>query len=135
MTNQEPEQEITPFAHLVLMLSSSAMQQMQGLIQSGEGDLEQAQAVIDILDDLATKTRGNLSKEESRLIQDSLTALKMAFVQVSDKAGQAKPATASEPKEAEQKESAPAAEIKTAPASPKAKGNGEAVPHYHKSYG
>ena len=133
MTNQEPEQEITPFAHLVLMLSSSAMQQMQGLIQSGEGDLEQAQAVIDILDDLETKTRGNLSKEESRLIKDSLTALKMAFVQVSDKASQPKAAAAA--KEEGEKESAPAAEIKAAPASPKEKGNGEAVPHYHKSYG
>jgi Domain of unknown function (DUF1844) len=43
-------------------------------------DLEQARAAIDLLLLLRDKTRGNLSEEESRLLEDMLYDLQMRFV-------------------------------------------------------
>src|ERR1700689_1034795 len=47
-----------------------------------EGDLPSARHAIDMLAMLAEKTRGNLSMEEQRLIENSLTELRFRFVQV-----------------------------------------------------
>lgn len=44
-------------------------------------DLEAAKVFIDQLEMLAAKTKGNLSKEEDRLLQQSLAGLRMAFVE------------------------------------------------------
>src|ERR1043165_8666953 len=44
-------------------------------------DLETAQFFIAQLEMLAVKTRGNLEKEEERLLKQSLTGLRMAFVE------------------------------------------------------
>jgi hypothetical protein len=51
--------------------------------ESGEviRDLETAQFFIAQLEMLAIKTRGNLDKEEERLLKQSLTGLRMAFVE------------------------------------------------------
>jgi len=48
-------------------------------------DLEAAQLFIDQLEMLAVKTRGNLQKEEERLLQQSLMTLRMAFVEAVEK--------------------------------------------------
>lgn len=45
-----------------------------------EKDLAQAQYSIDMLDMLKVKTQGNLSDEESRLLDSILTNLKLNFV-------------------------------------------------------
>lgn len=50
-------------------------------------DLEAAQMFIDQLEMLAVKTRGNLSHEEDRLLQQGLMMLRMEFVQTVKKAG------------------------------------------------
>src|ERR1700729_2076569 len=49
-----------------------------------EPDLRAARHTIDMLAMLADKTRGNLSMEEQRLIENSLTELRFRFVQVSE---------------------------------------------------
>jgi len=75
------------FVHLVTMLSMSAMQQMGKIINPMTGktemNLEAAQATIDMLDMLAAKTRNNLDADEERLMKDTLSALKMNFVETS----------------------------------------------------
>jgi hypothetical protein len=55
-------------------------------------DLAAARHAIDMLAMLAEKTRGNLSLEEQRLLENSLTELRFRYVQVSEKAP--KPANA-----------------------------------------
>jgi hypothetical protein len=60
-----------------------------GLLKLGEEkdqapDLPAARHAIDMLAMLAEKTRGNLSVEEQRLIENSLTELRFRFVQVSE---------------------------------------------------
>lgn len=49
-------------------------------------DLEHAQMVIDQLEMLEAKTRGNLSEAEATLLKRSLTNLRMAFVEAVEKA-------------------------------------------------
>lgn len=55
-----------------------------------EPDLPSARHAIDMLAMLADKTKGNLSIEEQRLIENSLTELRFRFVQVSGKAAKQK---------------------------------------------
>lgn len=49
-----------------------------------EPDLEMARHGIDLLGVLEEKTRGNLSLEEQRLLENSLTELRFRFIQASD---------------------------------------------------
>src|SRR5947208_6832 len=55
--------------------------------ESGERitDLDAARMFIDQLEMLAVKTKGNLTKEEDRLLQQSLTHVRLAFVEVVEK--------------------------------------------------
>jgi hypothetical protein len=83
------------FSFLVLSLRAQAEIQL-GLMHFGpeekpEPDLPIARHTIDMLGVLLEKTKGNLSLEEQRLLENSLTELRFRFVQVSDEA--AKPAT------------------------------------------
>ncbi|MBI2570043.1 MAG: DUF1844 domain-containing protein [Candidatus Schekmanbacteria bacterium] len=45
-----------------------------------ERDLGHAEETIDLLDALREKTRGNLTREESSLLDSSITTLRLAFV-------------------------------------------------------
>jgi hypothetical protein len=68
-----------------------------GLLQFGEEkqdgpNLPAARHAIDLLAMLADKTRGNLSLEEQRLMENSLTELRFRFIQVSDSKAAAGPA-------------------------------------------
>ena len=73
------------FTQLVLMLSGSALQQMGKLIdpqsKTAHVNLEGAQATIDLLDMIEAKTKGNLDKDEERMLRDTLMSLKMNFVE------------------------------------------------------
>jgi hypothetical protein len=65
-----------------------------GLLKMGDEaddapDLPAARHAIDMLGMLAEKTRGNLSLEEQRLIENSLTELRFRFVQVSESSAKA----------------------------------------------
>jgi hypothetical protein len=81
------------FEFLVFSLKMQAEMRM-GLLKLGEGmdeepDLPAARHAIDMLGMLAEKTRGNLSVEEQRLIENSLTELQFRFVQVSESGAKA----------------------------------------------
>lgn len=76
------------FEFLVLSLRAQAEMQL-GLVSFGderaEADLDLAKHSIDMLGVLAEKTRGNLSLEEQRLLENSLTELRFRYVQAAGK--------------------------------------------------
>ncbi|PYT15246.1 MAG: DUF1844 domain-containing protein [Acidobacteria bacterium] len=79
------------FEFLIFSLKTQAEMQL-GLVNFGEEkhaepDLPAARHAIDMLAMLADKTRGNLSLEENRLIENALTELRFRYVQVSEQAG------------------------------------------------
>jgi len=76
------------FEFLVFSLKTQAEVRL-GLLAFGEEkqekpDLAGARHAIDLLAMIFEKTRGNLSLEEQRLIENSLTELRFRFVQVSE---------------------------------------------------
>ena len=77
--------------HFVQLISGIATEAMMclGVIPMPNGqtgvDLDHAQAVIDTLDALEKKTKGNLSQQEEELLKQALQELKMAFVKLSGK--------------------------------------------------
>lgn len=87
------------FEFLVFSLKTQAELRL-GLLSFGEGEAEKeepdlagARHAIDMLAMLADKTRGNLSIEEQRLIENSLTELRFRYVQVSESADKNKAAS------------------------------------------
>jgi hypothetical protein len=81
------------FEFLVFSLKTQAEMRL-GLLRFEEGhedppDLPAARHAIDLLAVIADKTRGNLSLEEQRLIENSLTELRFRFVQISETAAKA----------------------------------------------
>ena|SRR5579875_3829669 len=81
-----------PPADFSFLLESILMQAQihLGLIDIGEKDERQepnlplARHSIDLLGVLQEKTRGNLTTEEQRLLENGLTELRFRFVQVAD---------------------------------------------------
>ena len=79
-----------PASFSFIVLSLRAQTEMQlGLMHFGEEekpqpDLQLARHTIDLMAILMEKTKGNLSLEEHRLLENSLTELRFRFVQVSD---------------------------------------------------
>ena len=72
------------FASLVLTLHAAAMQHL-GKVKNPVSDtidrnLEQAQMVIDLLDMLTAKTKGNLGTEESSMLNRTIQELKLNYV-------------------------------------------------------
>ena len=89
-TQQDFRMPLPPASFTFLVLSMRAQAEMQlGMMNFGqeekvEPDLDFARHTIDLLSVLAEKTKGNLSLEEQRLIENSLTELRFRYVQVSD---------------------------------------------------
>ena len=123
----------TLFFEFVIMLSTSAMQQLGKIINPLTGktevNLEGAQATIDLVEMLQAKTTGNLEKDEERLLRTTLSTLQMNYVETA----QSMPAAPV----AEQKAEAAPAQDKASPTEGPAtvppKDGQE--PRYHKSYG
>jgi hypothetical protein len=76
------------FAALLSMLFTQVMYAL-GLLevkgqegQKREPDLEMAKYNIDILETLAEKTKGNLSKEEEAVLKNMLNEVRMGYVKV-----------------------------------------------------
>ncbi len=98
--------------------------------QTGEGEvnLEVARMFIDQLAMIRVKTRGNLSDDEQKVLNNTISSLQMTFVEVSEKGGETAPA--SEP---------PQPEIPSAAASPDATppaaAEAESKKKFTKSYG
>lgn len=82
------------FEFLVFSLKTQAEVRL-GLLKFGEEldetpDLPAARHAIDLLAMIQEKSRGNLSMDEQRLIENSLTELRFRFVQVSESVGKSK---------------------------------------------
>jgi hypothetical protein len=89
---EEFQVPVPPASFSFIVLSLRAQTEMHlGLMHFGEGeeekpqpDLHLARHSIDLMAVLLEKTKGNLSLEEHRLLENSLTELRFRFVQVSD---------------------------------------------------
>jgi len=86
------EENFLPPASFTFLVESIMVQtQMQlGLFNTGESEDEEepnltiARHSIDLLAILQEKTRGNLTTEEHRMLENGLTELRFRFVKVSD---------------------------------------------------
>src|SRR5262245_55142926 len=76
------------FAQLVIQQSNMAMMLLGKVAHPETGkvhqDVEAARLFIDQLEMLEQKTKGNLSKDESALLKQSLMSLRLAFVDAVD---------------------------------------------------
>ncbi len=84
-TASSGENYSTLFAHLVMQQSNMAMMLLGKVAHPETGqvitDTDAARLFIDQLEMLEVKTKGNLTKEESGLLKQSLMALRMAYVE------------------------------------------------------
>jgi len=94
------------FAQMVIQQSNMAMMLLGRVPHPQTGkrvqDLEAAKMFIDQLEMLETKTKGNLAKDEEQLLAQSLTALRMTFVEAiapaaQESTGQQSPSQPAEP--------------------------------------
>ncbi len=82
----EPAEPDEGFETLVSYLSTTAMFQLGALPgPSGEripADMPNARRTIELLEVLQRKTRGNLTPDESRLLDDVLYELRMSYLEI-----------------------------------------------------
>jgi hypothetical protein len=95
MENLTPEQKQQAlFLQLVLMFQQAAWHQMgkipNPLTNKIERDIEQARFSIDMLDMLKARTKGNLTDDETRMLDHILRELKLNFVDELEKEKQEK---------------------------------------------
>jgi len=90
-SSEEKKAPALDFNALVLSLGSSAIVHLGEAPDPTSGkkpekpDFDMAQQSIDLLAMLQEKTRGNLSAEEARFLENMLFDLRMLYVQVSKK--------------------------------------------------
>ncbi len=96
LMSEAESQPLPPPTFTFLVLSLRAQTEIQlGLMHFGEEEdkpqpnLSTARHSIDLLAMLQEKTKGNLSLEERRLLENSLTELRFRFVQASEELSQA----------------------------------------------
>jgi hypothetical protein len=96
MMSEGDSQALPPATFTFLVLSLRAQTEIQlGLMHFGEEEekpqpnLPIARHSIDLLGMLLEKTKGNLTLEEQRLLENSLTELRFRFVQASEELSQA----------------------------------------------
>lgn len=82
-----PDKNKMLLAQLIMMLSSSAMQQMGKLVNpmtnKTEVSLEGARMTIDMMEMIREKTKGNLDEEEEKMLKEILSTCQMNFVETS----------------------------------------------------
>ncbi len=92
------------FAQLVLQQTNLALMLLGKMPNPETGettrDLDTARLFIDQLEMLEAKTKGNLSREEARLLQQSLMTLRLSFVEAAEAPTGAAPAAGSPPQPA-----------------------------------
>ena len=85
--SNEPDMNKILFANLIMMLSSSAMQQMGKLVNpmtnKSELNLEGARMTIDMIEMLQAKSTGNLDEEEEKMMKEILSTVQMNYVETS----------------------------------------------------
>jgi hypothetical protein len=88
----ETTQHIPPASFLFLVLSLRAQAEMQlGLMHFGEEekpkpDLVLSRHTIDLMAILLEKTKGNLTMDEQRMLENSVTELRFRYVQAAEDA-------------------------------------------------
>jgi len=95
--SEADSQALPPATFTFLVLSLRAQTEIQlGLMHFGDEaeekpkpNLPTARHSIDLLAMLLEKTKGNLTLEERRLLENSLTELRFRFVQISEELNQA----------------------------------------------
>ena len=94
------DQRSVLFAQLILQQTNMAMMLLGKMAHPESGqvykDLEGARLFIDQLEMLEAKTKGNLAKEESALLKQSLMNLRLAYVEAVE-SPQAERQTSSQP--------------------------------------
>lgn len=94
------------FMSIVLSLSQAAMQHMGKITNPLTGkidrNLEQAKVTVDMLEMLKEKTKGNLVKDEEKLINETLATLQLNYVDEAKK-GEKEKKEEKEEKQEEQK--------------------------------
>jgi len=94
------------FMSIVLSLSQAAMQHMGKITNPLTGkidrNLEQAKVTVDMLEMLKEKTKGNLVKDEEKLINETLATLQLNYVDEAKK-GEEEKKEEKEEKQEEQK--------------------------------
>jgi hypothetical protein len=134
----QADRQAALFVSLVMMLSTSAMQQLGKLVNpetnTTEVNLEAAQVSIDMIEMLKQKMQGNLNDRESRMLDDILSSLQMNYVEVKQSGGRPAPRVESEaggtdaqPDQSDQADAA--SPIDTPPA-----GGEHKDPKFHKTY-
>jgi hypothetical protein len=117
-TDERDELHAALFAQLVMQQSNLAMMFLGATPHPQTGktlfDLDSAQMFIAQLDMLEAKTRGNLSADEAALLKQSLSTVRMAFVQAVNSGDPSKAPAEPAPATAAQ----PAAESTASPSSP-----------------
>jgi polyhydroxyalkanoate synthesis regulator phasin len=113
MSDNAPDMNKILFANLIMMLSSSAMQQLGKLVNpmtnKTELNLEGARMTIDMLEMMQAKSKGNLDEEEEKMMKEILSTVQMNYVETSEN-----PPDEEKAEEADAKpEDAPAVEEKT----------------------
>ena len=97
MALSEDERDQQVFMALVHMLSENAMMALGKIVPPGASepstDLGAAQSIIDLLDVLKKRTKGNLAERELRWLDVQLTNLRLNFLESkkAEGAGAAKP--------------------------------------------
>lgn len=86
LTEESAGNEEMSFQTLIFSLSTSALLQL-GIAPNPETgkvdpDLPAAKQTIDILEILREKTKGNLSQDESHLLEECIHDLKMSYVRI-----------------------------------------------------
>jgi hypothetical protein len=114
-THSPAEIHSAMFAHLVMQQTNMAMMLLGKIAHPETGqvtkDLDAAKYFIDQLEMLEAKTKGNLSKEETSLLRQSLMNLQLNFVEAVETptgAEQPKPQAAPEAAAARPQEAPPA---------------------------
>ncbi len=89
MENEEKKANEAMFINLVSSLYTSAMHSLGKIMNPVSGkierNLEAARANIEILRMLREKTGGNLSEEETRVLNDALSNMQMNYVEEMDR--------------------------------------------------
>ena len=133
-TKQRNDLNKVLFMNLVMMLASSAMQQLGKLVnpvtQKMEVNLDGAQITIDLLTMIQTKTKGNLDADEEKMLKDLLSSLQLNYVETADAVAQQGEQKTPAP-ETQKPAAEPSAPSPVAPADADKKKD----PKFRKSYG
>lgn len=102
MNQMSPEEQNRAlFAHLVISLAQSALiglgKVLNPTTNKTEVNLDAAQQAIDLLDMLEAKTSGNRDADEDKMLKQTLSMLKLNYVETANAKPAAAPAASNAP--------------------------------------